>query len=70
MRSSGPRGGNLYAVNLATGHADWQTQPGAAVAVNPPTYPNTVYSGLTAGDGLLLVPAGNTLTAFALTTGP
>jgi len=65
----GSSGGQLYAVNLATGQADWQAQLGAAVAVNLPSYPNTVNAALTAGDGLLLVPAGNSLTAFSLTTG-
>jgi outer membrane protein assembly factor BamB len=66
----GSAGGMLYAVNLATGLADWQAQLGAPIAAHPAGYPNSVNAGLTAGDGLLLVPAGNTLSAFALTAGP
>jgi hypothetical protein len=30
----------------------------------------SLYSGLAAGDGLLIVPAGNTVTAFVLSANP
>lgn len=60
--------GNLYALDAATGAVAWQVALPAALNGIP--YPSTYYQGLTAGDGLLLVPAGNSLTAFLLSTSP
>lgn len=63
----GSAAGNLYAVNLLTGKADWQAQVGAPIAVDVPGGPTPMMSAITAGDGLLLVPAGNSLIAYSLT---
>ncbi len=41
----------------------------ATTPIAPPTGINVI-SGLSAGDGLLVVPAGNTLSAFTLSTNP
>lgn len=55
----GGRSGNVYAVNLATGHQDWTASVGSPLqSTNGPTV------GLGAGEGYLVVPATNTLTAF------
>ena len=67
----GSSGGNLYALNAATGVPFGSINLGAAIAgsaggSNP--YQGT--SGLSAGDGLLVVPAGNTVNAFVLSTAP
>lgn len=63
----GSASGNLYALNGATGQQVWQvTLPDPVVAA-----PNGLpYSGLSAGDGLLVVPAGTKVNAFVLSTNP
>jgi outer membrane protein assembly factor BamB len=62
----GSSSGTLYALDAATGTPVWsQTLPGA-IPSGPSWSTNRPYSGLSAGDGLLVVPAGNTLTAFTL----
>jgi outer membrane protein assembly factor BamB len=56
--------GTLYALDTETGRQVWsQTMPGG---ISPMGGPWGMLSGLSAGDGLLVVPAGNTLTAFTL----
>lgn len=55
--------GNLYAVNGSTGAQVWTQQLGAAVDVNTANFP---MSSLSAGDGLLVVPAGTKVMAYAL----
>lgn len=58
--------GNLYAVDGSTGAQVWTQQLGAGVDANTglPT------SSLSAGDGLLVVPAGTKVIAYTLSTNP
>jgi outer membrane protein assembly factor BamB len=62
----GSSSGQVYALDAATGAQLWTTNSGAAIYSGN----GNVISGLTAGDGLLVVPAGNTLSAFTLSTNP
>lgn len=61
--------GNLYGLNATTGNQLWIQNLGAAIPTAI-TGPGGIPSGLAAGDGLLVVPAGNTVTAFVLSTNP
>lgn len=66
----GSTSGNLYALDASTGQQLWSTNLGAALPQGARYDTSIPLSGLSAGDGLLLVPAGNTLTAFTLSTHP
>jgi outer membrane protein assembly factor BamB len=59
--------GNLYALNGTTGVQAWQVALGAPVTANVNQLP---LSALSAGDGLLVVPAGTKVTAYLLSTNP
>jgi len=59
--------GNLYALDGATGALVWNVNVGAGIGAS---YNFIPYSGLAAGDGLLVVPAGTTITAYVLSTNP
>ena len=60
--------GNLYALDATTGSQLWQTNLGASTTYS---YGNSVQApGLSAGDGLLVVPAGNSLSVYTLSTNP
>jgi outer membrane protein assembly factor BamB len=62
----GSASGNLYALDGATGHQAWQATLPAPLDwqfVLP-------VSGLAAGDGLLVVPAGTKVSAYVLSTSP
>jgi outer membrane protein assembly factor BamB len=60
----GSGSGALYALDAATGGVLWQGN--AAAAISKPDEQNAVQlTGLAAGRGLLVVPAGSTVTAFA-----
>jgi outer membrane protein assembly factor BamB len=67
----GSLGGNLYALDATTGAQLWTQNLGA-----PITSPSTVGTlganniGLAAGDGLLIVPAGLTVTTYILSSNP
>jgi outer membrane protein assembly factor BamB len=65
----GSSSGNLYAVDATTGQQVWMQRLGAAIPSS-----NEIgvdfYTGLAAGDGLLVVPNGNNVTAFTLSTSP
>ena len=65
----GSGGGNLYALDAATGQQVWTQSLGAAI---PPSteYGPVLYTGLAAGDGLLVVPNGTKVTAYTLSTSP
>lgn len=67
----GSTSGNLYGLDATTGTLLWTKNLGAAIP-GPETggYALQGYSGLSAGDGLLIVPAGNTVTAYVLSTNP
>ena len=65
----GSRSGHLFAVDNRTGHQAWDVDVG-----NP--FPNGAgwgagipLTGLSAGDGLLVVPSGNTIIAYSLVAG-
>jgi outer membrane protein assembly factor BamB len=59
----GSSSGMLYAVDTTTGTSAWSTNVGATIPA-PDEQNATVLTGLGAGEGHLLVPAGTTLTAF------
>ncbi len=63
----GSSSGNLYALDGSTGHQVWQVTLGSAVGSGAASLP---MSGLAAGDGLLVVPAGTKVTAYTLSTNP
>jgi outer membrane protein assembly factor BamB len=65
----GSSSGNLYAVDATTGQQVWTQNLGAAIPSSNPSGTD-FYTGLAAGDGLLLVPNGNNVTAFTLSTSP
>ena len=58
----GSSSGKLYALNLA-GHQVWSTQVGAPIQF-PDEQNATLLTGLGAGDGLLVVPAGSILAVY------
>jgi outer membrane protein assembly factor BamB len=59
----GSASGALYALDAATGATVWKT---TVAPISQPDEQNAVQlTGLGAGQGLLVVPAGNTVTAFA-----
>jgi outer membrane protein assembly factor BamB len=62
----GSSSGQVYALDGATGAQLWTANVGAAITNGN----GFVISALAAGDGLLVVPAGNTLSAFTLSTDP
>jgi outer membrane protein assembly factor BamB len=65
----GSQSGNLYAVDTTSGLQVWNQNLGAAIpATNE--YGEVIYTGLAAGDGLLVVPNGTKVTAFVLSTTP
>jgi outer membrane protein assembly factor BamB len=60
----GSSAGNLYALNAATGTVAWTTNVGASIPT--PDEQNAVQlSGLAAAQGLLVVPAGTTVSAYS-----
>jgi outer membrane protein assembly factor BamB len=63
----GSSSGNLYALDGTSGQQMWQVSLPAPVVASPYTMQ---FSGLAAGDGLLLVPAGTKVTAYVLSTNP
>ncbi len=62
----GSSSGQLYGLNAATGAQLWTTNAGGAITGGT----SNVIAGLAAGDGLLVVPAGNTVSAYTLSTNP
>jgi outer membrane protein assembly factor BamB len=62
----GSSSGQVYALDAATGAQLWTANAGGAISAGN----SNVISALAAGDGLLVVPAGNTLSAFRLSTNP
>lgn len=62
----GSSSGQLYALDAATGAQLWTANVGGVI----PNASGNVISALAAGDGLLVVPAANTLSAFTLSTNP
>jgi outer membrane protein assembly factor BamB len=62
----GSSSGNLYALNGTTGGQVWQANVGAAIPRGAGWGTGIQLSGLSAGNGLLVVPAGNSLSAYQL----
>jgi outer membrane protein assembly factor BamB len=58
--------GNVYALDSATGAQLWN----ANVAGTIPSESSVPFNGLAAGDGLLIVPAGNKVVAYRLSANP
>jgi outer membrane protein assembly factor BamB len=66
----GSAAGHLYAVDAVSDLPVWTQDLGAALPAGAGWGARMPFSGLSAGDGLLVVPAGTTLTAFTLSTSP
>jgi outer membrane protein assembly factor BamB len=62
----GSSSGQVYALDAATGAQLWTANAGGVISAGN----GNVISALAAGDGLLVVPAGNTLSAYTLSTNP
>lgn len=56
--------GMLYALNAQTGAVEWSANVGSSISAPDENNVASPLTGLSAGHGVLLVPAGNTLTAF------
>jgi len=65
----GSSNGNLYALDGATGSQVWTQSLGAPIQTTSAGSLG-MYSGLAAGDGMLVVPSGNNVTAYVLSTNP
>lgn len=63
----GSSAGNLYALDSTTGLQAWNVSLGTAIDAQVDALP---LSGLAAGDGLLIVPAGTKVFAYTLSTNP
>ena len=61
--------GNLYALDINSGSPAWTQALSGAIASNP-CCSYQIYTGLAAGDGLLVVPSGNKVTTFLLSANP
>jgi outer membrane protein assembly factor BamB len=64
----GSSSGNVYAVDAATGSQIWSGNAGSAIA-GPDEISGVQMTGFGAGDGFLIVPAGNVITAWRI-SGP
>jgi outer membrane protein assembly factor BamB len=65
----GSASGNLYALDVTSGQQLWNQNLGAAIPASD-EYGVVQYTGLAAGDGLLVVPNGTKVTAYVLSTNP
>lgn len=59
--------GYVYALNAATGAVAWQGAAGAGVPATDEQNVSQPTTGIAAGEGLLVVPAGSRITAWKLT---
>ncbi|HEX9009953.1 MAG TPA: PQQ-binding-like beta-propeller repeat protein, partial [Holophagaceae bacterium] len=62
----GSASGTVFGLDLTTGAQLWQQALGAPIPYGAGWGRSIPLSGLSAGNGILVVPAGSTLTAFAL----
>ena len=60
----GSSSGELYGLNVANGAVVWSTNVGSAIQKPDEQNGNKPLTGLGAGRGLLVVPAGDTLVAY------
>lgn len=65
----GSSNGNLYALDGSTGAQVWTQNVGTGIETSS-SGSLSIYTGLAAGDGLLVVPAGNDVIAYQLSTNP
>ena len=65
----GSSSGNVYAVNANTGLQIWRGNTGSAISAPDEQNVSAPLTGLGAGEGYLVVPAGNVLTAWHI-SGP
>jgi outer membrane protein assembly factor BamB len=56
--------GKLYALNLLDGSVDWSTNVGSSIPGPDEQNMSQPLTGLGAGQGLLVVPAGSVLAAY------
>jgi outer membrane protein assembly factor BamB len=61
----GSASGMLYALDATTGRVAWKTNAGSPIAGPDEQNVSQPLTGLGAGQGLLVVPAGSTLTAYS-----
>jgi outer membrane protein assembly factor BamB len=66
----GSSSGNLYALDAASGVVQWTVNVGAGFPHGAGWGSGMPLTGLSAGDGLLIVPAGTKVTAYTLSTNP
>ncbi len=66
----GSSNGNIYALDQATGQVLWQDNVGSAIPPGAGWNAGMPMSGLSAGDGLLIVPGSTKVTAYVLSTNP
>jgi outer membrane protein assembly factor BamB len=66
----GATSGKLYALDANTGQAVWTTSVGSSIPAPDEQNVSQPLTGLNAGDGLLVVPAGNLLAAYAAAPPP
>jgi outer membrane protein assembly factor BamB len=66
----GSSSGRLYALRASTGAVAWQTDVGSAIAAPDEQNVSQPLTGLGAGQGMLVVPAGSTVSAYARDTTP
>jgi len=60
----GATSGNLYALDASTGAQTWSTQLSSGISSSDEQNASSPLTGLNEGAGYLMVPAGNTMTAF------
>jgi outer membrane protein assembly factor BamB len=66
----GSSSGEIYALDQASGQVLWQDNVGSAIPTGVGTNAAMPLTGLSAGDGLLIVPGSNTVTTYVLSTNP
>jgi len=66
----GSTSGNVYALDGATGQQVWQGSLGGVISQGARSGTGTVLSGLSAGDGLLVIPNGTKVTTYVVSTSP
>ncbi|MBV9280122.1 MAG: PQQ-binding-like beta-propeller repeat protein, partial [Chloroflexi bacterium] len=66
----GGSSGNLYALNLTTHRQVWSANVGAGIPLSNDENPSAPTTGLGAGEGYLMVPAGDLLVAYATAQAP
>jgi len=66
----GSSSGEIYALDQTSGQVLWQDNVGSAIPTGVGSNAAMPLTGLSAGDGLLIVPGSNTVTTYVLSTNP